>query len=112
MIFRKDGEGLGLPPEYEIMQGMANIFNMVIYQGGDGRTMMHRDVFLYDKKSRAFLCGDLTYSTYLNANVMCGEAIVLPDEFLGSHLYKVRKLNGQDLVQSLLDAGFVQCFIR
>ncbi len=71
--------------------------NFFIYQGHDGRTLIHRDVISFD--GRNFKCHDSAYETYIGTNLLPCVGIIIPDESLNSDLYAIRKESNQDILE-------------
>lgn len=71
----------------EYLTQFASKTNFFIYQGHDGRTMMHRDVIAYD--GHKFKCHELTYETYIGNNLLPCPGIIIPNEILNTPPHKI-----------------------
>ncbi len=71
----------------EYLTQFASHTNFFIYQGHDGRTMMHRDVIAYD--GHKFKYHESTYETYIGTNLFPCPGVIIPHEILNTPPYKI-----------------------
>lgn len=72
----------------------ASKTNFFIYQGHDGRTMMHRDVRSYD--GHTFKCHELTYETYIGNNLLPCPGIIITHQILDVYPYEISETLMED----------------
>lgn len=70
-----------------------------VYQGTDGRTLIHKHVLGFN--GHKFKFRDITYETYLGSCLLPCTGIIIPPHFLTSKLYECDKLFGNDILEDI-----------
>jgi hypothetical protein len=70
-----------------------------VYQGTDGRTLIHNHVLGFN--GHKFKFHDITYETYLGSCLLPCTGIIIPPYFLSSKLYECDKLFGNDILEDI-----------
>lgn len=78
--------------KYQYLLDFSKNLGFFIYQGKDGRTLMHRDVVSY--KDGVFGVHDLTYETFLGQRLFSSEAVIIPPSEVKGRLFDLSKESG------------------
>ena len=70
-----------------------------VYQGTDGRTLIHKHVLGFN--GYKFKFNDIAYETYLGSCLLPCTGIIIPPYFPSSKFYESDKLFGNDILEDI-----------
>ena len=83
----------------EYLTVLSEKSDFFVYQGTDGRTLIHKHVLGFN--GYKFKFHDITSETYLGSYLLLCTGVIIPPCFSSSKLYESDKLFGHDILEDI-----------